>query len=118
MIDLDTTVAKQERVTESRIREIHKISFLSKEEELYINDLTDPLVNLAKDMPTFGSELHSVLEGVDEPHKISLKIDPSEEKWYQSSESDESELEESEENYDFGRRNETFYTKGSKYNGK
>ena len=81
---MENSTSKTERVTETKIKEAHRISFISKEDEAY-SELVDPLVKIEKDIQTYVSDSQELEE--EDTYRIRRIQDRPEEKWYQSSDS-------------------------------
>lgn len=106
VIDMESSSTKTERVTETKVKEAHRISFISKEDDLF-NEFADPLVKIEKDIQTYVAEEEPLEE---ETYRIRRIGDRREEKWYQSSDSvDEDEKHGTSEKYQGG-----LYTKSWK----
>lgn len=107
VIDMENSSSKTERVNETKIKEAHRISFISKEDDVY-SELVDPLVKIEKDIQTYASESQEVEE--EDTYRIRRIQDRPEEKWYQSSDS-------MDEDEKYGTRNKhegALYTKSYK----
>jgi len=83
VIDMENSSSKTERVTETKMKEAHRISFISKDEDSF-HEFVDPLVKIEKDIQTYVAEDESLEE---ETYRIRRIGDRREEKWYQSSDS-------------------------------
>lgn len=94
---MDTTAQKHERVNETKLGMIHKISMISRQEEVS-DELLDPLGKIEKAIQTYESadrEDDSVEER-DDSYQVKRIQVREEERWYQSTES----MEEDEDRYD------------------
>lgn len=85
---MDTTAQKHERVNETKLGMIHKISMISRQEEVS-DELLDPLGKIEKAMQTYetADRLDGSVEEREDSYQIKRLQIREEERWYQSTES-------------------------------
>jgi len=111
-IDMDTISTKTGKVNDTKLREVHRISFISKDEDLF-NDISDPLGKIEKDIQAYGVESQAFEQETleDEVHRIRKIQEVPEEKWYQSTTSDS---DDEGQKYETETINASFHSKGYK----
>jgi len=109
---MDTISTKTGKVNDTKLREVHRISFISKDEDLF-NDISDPLGKIEKDIQAYGVESQAFEQETleDEVHRIRKIQEVPEEKWYQSTTSDS---DDEGQKYETETINASFHSKGYK----
>jgi len=109
---MDSISTKNEKVHDTKLKEVHRISFISKDEDLFL-DISDPLGKIEKEIQSYAVESQEFEQESmeDEVYRIRKIEEHPEEKWYQSTTSDS---DDEGEKYRTEVVDGAFYTKGYK----